>query len=501
MSQDMNWLRWVKRTTLLLTGFLTAASLAAAEDPWADALIDYSPVEPVNVGFDTPLKALGPPVGAGTIMPGNSSLACLGVQGGSITLRFDTPVTDDARNPMGLDCIVYGNVSFAGGDPTIKWQEPALIEISEDVNGNGLADDPWYLIPGSKDYRYDPSPNRFEPPGETNSADPANIMAGTIENPNRLDADPANDNDEYYWGYAELTPTMKQYLDNYVRPDDPLRVGISSRSGGGDAFDIAWAVDAAGAPAGLGQFHFIRLRAFIDRECGALGYATPEIDAVADVAPDVDHDGDGILDDYEVRVAGTDPERSESTLLALEIPADEGGSPEGTFLGAAEDAHGSRVELVAGGPRTAPGRALETAVDILAVADPGGPLPGGAGIKSGAVREFVSSVPDFVEAGVPAARMTIAYTSEEVAGLDETFLRPYRHDGDHYTADGITDVYVDVFTNRVSFAAAQSGVFVLASRAGAGDSPLPTTGVWGLLTLAALLTAGAWSRRHRREKG
>ena len=246
-------------------------------------------------------------------------------------LRFDTPVTDDPANPMGLDCIVYGNVSFAGGDPTVKWQEPALIEISEDVNGNGLADDPWYLIPGSKDYRYDPSPNRFEPSGETN--------------PNLLDADPANDDDEYYWGYAELTPTMKQYLDNYVRPDDPHRIGVIARSGGGDAFDIAWAVDAAGAPAGLGQFHFIRLRAFIDRECGALGYATPEIDAVADVAPDVDHDGDGILDEYEVRVAGTDPERPESTLLALEIPADEGGSPEGTFLGAAEDAQGNRLEL------------------------------------------------------------------------------------------------------------------------------------------------------------
>ncbi len=497
----MSWTRLVGIIAVVPSGLWLVAPLAAAEDPWADEVLDYSPVEPVNVGFDTPEKAVGPPVGAGTITPGNSSLACLGVQGGSITLEFNTPVTNDPRNPMGLDCIVYGNACFAGGDAGVKWQEPALIEISEDKNGNGLPDDVWFLIPGSEDFRYAPSPDRTEPPGETNDTDPENIMAGTIENPNLLDADPGNDTDEYYWGYAELNPTMRKYLDNYVRPDDPFHVGIDPRSGGGDAFDIEWAVDQDGNAADIEQFHFIRFRAFIDREYGTLGYATPEIDAVADVAPDVDSDGDGILDEYETRVIGTDPDRSESTLLALEIPADEGGSPYGTRLGLVEDRRGNRLELFAADPRATPGRALDTVVDILAPTDPGGPLPPGGGVKSGAVREFVSSVPDFVEAGVQPARITIAYTPLEIAGLDEHHLRPYRHDGEGYTGDGIAEVRVEPFDNRVSFTTTRAGVFILASTPGEGDNPVPVGHVYYLLIVTTALFARKLRARRAHEKG
>jgi hypothetical protein len=467
--------------------FLAALPIRA-EDPWADAVLDYSPVQPVNAGFDTPLRALGPPVGAGPITPGNSSLVCLGVQGGSITLKFNTPVADDPENPMGLDCIVFGNVSFSGGDPTVKWQEPALIEISEDVNGNGVADDPWYLIPGSKVFRYMPPPDHTEPAGETNASDPTNIMAGIVENPNVLDADPDNDDQEYFWGYAELTPTMRKYLDNYVRPDDPFSVGITPRSGGGDAFDIAWAVDENGDPANIRQFHFIRLRAFIYRDCATLFYATPEIDAVADVAPDVDTDGDGILDEYETRGAGTDPTRPENTVLPLEIPPEEGGSPSGTFLGAAEDVNGNRIAFYAAGPRTDSGRALDSIVDIVERPDPGGSLPPGW-LKTGAVREFVSSVSDFVAAGIQPARITIAYTPDEIAGFDEQFLTPFRFAGDAYVQEGIANVLADPFGNRVSFTSAQAGVFVLASKPGSGDQPLPGPGPFGLFVVMVLVFA------------
>ena len=85
---------------------------AVAEDPWADRVIAVNTVN-ANSGFNTPEKALGAPIGGGTSAPNNGSLHSIGAPatapGSFITLGFDTPVTDDPLNPMGLDFIVYGN--------------------------------------------------------------------------------------------------------------------------------------------------------------------------------------------------------------------------------------------------------------------------------------------------------------------------------------------------------------------------------------------------------
>ena len=59
----------------------------------------------------------------------------------------------------------------------------------------------------------------------------------------------------------------------------------SSSSGGGDAFDIAWAVDSSGNPANLDGFDFIRIATAVDVNMGGLGEASSEIDAVADASP------------------------------------------------------------------------------------------------------------------------------------------------------------------------------------------------------------------------
>ena len=120
---------------------------------------------------------------------------------------------------------------------------------------------------------------------------------------------------EGVWGYADYTPTMllgdldaENIVDDpditpeafYTIPDDPRRVSITPGAGGGDAFDIAWAIDPeSGEPAGLPGFDFIRITTavYVDlTEITPLGETSSEIDAVADAAPDpfgdVDDDGD-----------------------------------------------------------------------------------------------------------------------------------------------------------------------------------------------------------------
>jgi hypothetical protein len=87
--------------------------------------------------------------------------------------------------------------------------------------------------------------------------------------------------------------------DFYTVPDDPMVVGISAGSGGGDAFDIAWAVDAAtGQPAALDRIDFVRITNPVDALLGPVGEWSAEIDAVAIVRPladPADFDGNGTV--------------------------------------------------------------------------------------------------------------------------------------------------------------------------------------------------------------
>lgn len=319
------------------------AAAARAGDSWfATRVVHYAPApgQFVNLAqFNDPGRALGPPNGGGTISPDNSGVVTLGGFGGSITLAFDRPVLDDPRNPMGLDLIIFGNASYVGGDPSRRFAECAIVEVSRDDNQNGLADDAWFLIPGSHlaapftaslftmtwdndtaDPTNGPALASWLPPG-TPAFPPLLVwhtathrlptsvfgVAGVLVNPHGADAAT-----EGVWGYADHTPTLllgdltgNNIVDDpsllpedfYTLPDDPLAVGITPGSGGGDAFDIAWSVDAAtGAPANLDRIDFVRITNPVHALLGPLGEWSAEIDAVAIVRPalhqaDFDRDG------------------------------------------------------------------------------------------------------------------------------------------------------------------------------------------------------------------
>ena len=274
--------------------FSNGSSRIYLSSSFASRVIDYFPGEGQFVNdpnFNNPAKALGAPVGGGTANPDETKLVTLGGFGGSITLGFDYTVRNDANNPFGIDCIVFGNAFFVGGNPDIRFAEAAIIEISRDVNENGIADDPWYLIPGS------------------DLPDPVNQMRnGYFVLPDIPYASPPlfnenTDGTESFWGYGDMTPVLllgdldgDNVIDNpfikpnmfYTMPDDPWTVGITPGSGGGDGFDIAWAVDpVTNLPAGLGGFDFIRITTGADGSAGQFGEVSTEIGGVAAVAPPV----------------------------------------------------------------------------------------------------------------------------------------------------------------------------------------------------------------------
>jgi len=300
--------------------------------PFATVVVEYAPApgQFVNVAeFSEPTAALGPPAGGGASTPNNESIVTLGGFGGYIILAFDHTVIDDPMNASGMDAIVYGNAYWVEGNPQRHWGECATIEISRDENGNGEADDAWFLIPGSHlsttaalmemtwdddidDPAYPPDDPLWLPPGlsdmwttDAYALSDAIFSAAVVVNP-------GGGGIEGIFGYADYSPTLvlgdldgDDVVDDaamepeefYTRPDDPREVGMTPGCGGGDAFDIAWAVDPeTGKPAELNGFDFIRITTAVDAVSPTFGEKSAEIDAVADVSPDPFGDVDGDVD-------------------------------------------------------------------------------------------------------------------------------------------------------------------------------------------------------------
>ncbi len=314
--------------SVLLCGLCVSAVKTARASDFATSVINFTPAPGQFINdpnFSDPSRALGAPIGGGLFAADNSKLVSLGGFGGSITLAFNAPVLDDPLNPWGLDAIVYSNAFYAGSNPNRRFAESAVIEISRDSNNNTLADDPWFLIrapvfssipaTAQQSQLWDNNPSTPAPPAAlfwypaapafpnwpanyttTALRLPALFEVIVLQNPNGLFATL-----EAHYALADFSPTLllgdtnaDDAVDNpaidpatfYTAPDNPFVVGITPGSGGGDAFDIAWAVDpATGTPANLSSFDFIRITTAVHRVDPLLGEMSAEITAVADVRP------------------------------------------------------------------------------------------------------------------------------------------------------------------------------------------------------------------------
>jgi len=285
-------------------------------------------------------KVLGAPDGSGSSSGSAGSVISLHGPGATITVRFDPPIENHPDNIGGYDFVVFGNAYWIGGDPSgTHWQEPATIEVMKDENGNGDPDDTWYLIPGSDlgasfpvttdtvESRREGTlgaenyyPNKIDwAAGESHSEwypdDP--VFPGFPDTISHtfypINASKAGTTTERIWGYLDVTPTLKlgdmsgadgagdnslsdpedyppseypnmkaEYF--YTTPDTHGDLFIDAGSGGGDAIDIAWAVDpSTGVQANLDHIDFVRLTNCTKKVEGGLGDTDAELDAIARV--------------------------------------------------------------------------------------------------------------------------------------------------------------------------------------------------------------------------
>ncbi|MGS2764845.1 cell surface protein [Sinomicrobium sp. M5D2P9] len=213
---------------------------------------------------------------------GKKGLVSLGGWGGTIVLGFDHTVIN--KEDTG-DIMIYGNAMPNFAEPGVVW-------VMQDENGNGLPDDTWYEIKGSA-HGMEGTIRNYEVtyfrPGDASESVPWEDNQGN----SGVIATNAFHKQPYYPEWIEADSyTLKGTLLSSVNIDmsnpsyitsTPFEYGYADNTMGGDAIDIADAIDAAGNTVSLEGIDFIKIQTGIQANMGWLGELSTEVAGVADL--------------------------------------------------------------------------------------------------------------------------------------------------------------------------------------------------------------------------
>ncbi len=314
------------------------SEVAEVGGDYANDVVSYMPAwgqHVNNTAYNAATRLLGYPIGGGGSLPDNSKLLSLGAFGGSAIVHFhkgiannspDRPAATNNTDELirdSIDFTVFGNAFYSGGNPRSRWSEPCYIMVMKDENANSLADDTWYLIPGSHihdlaaqfetctyhrtDPAYDPLNKLHYPGAAYYPAYPDSVIVSGYHTAalEGMPAVPGGSCREVVWGYGDHSPVNKLGDHNgdnnaadpgeagtlpgkfYDIPDHPFRLWMSAGSGGGDPIDISWAIDTTtGLPANLDIIHFVKVVNGLGGSAGPLGELSGELGAIVTAMPD-----------------------------------------------------------------------------------------------------------------------------------------------------------------------------------------------------------------------
>jgi hypothetical protein len=216
-------------------------------------------------------ESSGSPEGAQAIIGGTSSLLQLGAYGGYVVFGFDHSVVNSA----GADLAIYGNAVKA----PVAWSEPGVVMVSQDINDNGIPDDPWYELAGSE-YNAATTIRRYRityynpkaianVPWKDNQGRSGEVEINEFHHHNYYPAFADNQDSISFegtllkstFGLLEGTSTYVNtafawgYADNYSTDaaKDPYETNRYN------AFDLEWAVDNTGKAVQLRAIDFVKV--------------------------------------------------------------------------------------------------------------------------------------------------------------------------------------------------------------------------------------------------
>ena len=223
-------------------------------------------------------------------------LVSLGAYGGYITFHFDHSIANVKGEK---DLYIKGNTFAASEYQGRKGgsSEPGIVMVSQDANGNGLPDDPWYELSGSADvdsvgkviYGYQISYERSDMQNvpwtdnqgasgyvERNGFHQQEYFPMWLPSPLKFEGTllPRNGynvgtSDQPYWFQFAF---RYGYVDNLGNNDLE-----------GCSFDIGWAVDAQRKPVHLSHIDFVRVYCAEKQTCGWLGETSTEVSGAEDL--------------------------------------------------------------------------------------------------------------------------------------------------------------------------------------------------------------------------
>lgn len=235
------------------------AGPADAASPFAAGVVQYEPGANVKPAYIDPSVSLGEP---SRLTPDPSwpsvvsmlSPAYLPSQvvqigrGGSLTLRFDQPITDSPGHLYGVDFIVFGNSLFKAADFNGTLENPAVLFDGDagrvEVSADGLN---FYEIKGTAADQLFPTQGFLDAgPFDAGGSVPTNFL-------------------------KPVKPSLS--LSDFGGLSFAQALALYDGSGGGTPIDLSAAVDALGQPAGLASASYVRITNF--------GSEPLEIDAMA----------------------------------------------------------------------------------------------------------------------------------------------------------------------------------------------------------------------------
>ncbi|MEG1069450.1 MAG: hypothetical protein RSE27_04530 [Ruthenibacterium sp.] len=197
-------------------------------------------------------------------MTGWNSFVRTDVFGTGFVVTFDSPIMDDAKNPNGIDFVIYGNAfAYANGGSG----EPAGVQVSQDGEN-------WFTLAGSK--HFDDTTDWARACGTNGQT--ALLLAKSGENGITSSAPAVT------FGYADIHSATSN-------ENGEGRYPITGKAGNpyapshisniGDGFDLAWAVDAQGNRVSLtGGIKYIKIQNVVDIQNPVFGLCNAEIGGI-----------------------------------------------------------------------------------------------------------------------------------------------------------------------------------------------------------------------------
>lgn len=238
-------------------------------------VLDYVPAPGQFINTD----GLGNPAGAQTLIGGTDALVSLGGYGGYVVFGFDHSVD----NKEGDDIAIVGN---ALTNPGAEWSEPGIVMVSQDKNGNGLADDEWYELAGSqydsagtiKNYKiiyYNPKKEEAtDVYWKDNQGKSGYVLMNWFHSQPYYPSFYANQDSIIFEGTLLKSTLVKEYNDMYgtdLFVSKPFKSGyvdngspeylaaIEAEGRGYNKFDIAAAIDKKGKKVTLKYVDFVKV--------------------------------------------------------------------------------------------------------------------------------------------------------------------------------------------------------------------------------------------------